>query len=290
MKNKTKLYKYVTAEGIDILQNLRVLVQNPNNFNDPFEFTAGVEDLSERKFIKFFKKGYAEKLYQKYGRQFPDSSCDNFKKRVLSDRLMVKELCKSLPNSIHEEFFRFKQKFGAEVGGVICFSNECRSKDNEILLWSHYAASHSGLRVFFDIEKIKLRSISIDKVNYFSKRIVLGPLYPRSNLEATEKIYEELLFRKSIVWKYEEEYRWLISYQECFSEHDAGGKKKHYITIDPKAILCVDLGLCASEDLEKSVQNCLKAAHFSHVILRKSEIDRKAFSLNYREIRDSGNT
>ena len=90
---------------------------------------------------------------------------------------------------------------------VNCLTN---SPDN-ILMWSHYAAEHTGICM-----KFKMLTNDIIKVDYEKEY----PIYEfaANNIYATEELSQEQcvkfgkisMARKAISWKYEQEYRYII--------------------------------------------------------------------------------
>jgi hypothetical protein len=84
--------------------------------------------------------------------------------------------------------------------GLLCFS---RSWDNP-LLWSHYADRHKGIALGFDFNKHKLKNVS-----YVSKRPPLKGLSLR--------VAQDLLFKKYIDWRYEQEVRTFTSLEDADS-------------------------------------------------------------------------
>lgn len=94
---------------------------------------------------------------------------------------------------------------------------------NNNLMWSHYAHSHNGIVIQFDIKKCKFLS-NVKKVNYVNR-------LPSGKLSATE-----VLTFKQKGWEYEDEYRILekkrISDLSFYGDHysfDEAAIKKVYI-------------------------------------------------------------
>lgn len=276
-----KIFKYMTSDGIDVIQNLRLLVQDPNNFNDPFEFTSGVDDLNEKDLVNALQGAYGERIYSMVGGEKTGLSLEEFRNNKLLKDEKIKIISKDIPDGMYKEYFEFKKIFGSEKAGVICFTSEDVKPVSEILLWSHYANSHTGLRVLFDSDKIILKSNNLDNVEYLDKRVLLNPLSIRTNPDAAEEIFSKLLFQKSKVWKYEKEFRWLIGYIECHYEFDGAGVQRNYIQIEPDAILQVDLGVRMKNEVKEAIKSLLSHADFSHVKCSEVELDRKRYALNY---------
>jgi hypothetical protein len=81
--------------------------------------------------------------------------------------------------------------------GVCCFGGN----ENSILLWSHYADSHKGVCLKFDVLADSDFFVFPLKVKYQKK-------FPVFNyLKDSKRIFDTLIKTKSDVWAYEEEVR-----------------------------------------------------------------------------------
>ncbi|WP_293960213.1 DUF2971 domain-containing protein [Sneathiella sp.] len=78
------------------------------------------------------------------------------------------------------------------------------------LLWSHYAESHRGMCLGFDV----IDDGTFSKVRYLSRRENLKDFGYTSMNEFTETDMKKLLFSKFNVWSYESEYRSFCTLEE----------------------------------------------------------------------------
>jgi len=149
------------------------------------------------------------------------------------------------------------------------------------LLWSHYAASHTGICLGFDIDKIQSESIfARDEVTYLA-----APPYQAIFLSLAEQLGEFMrpwdkqsypdelgdkfytkqiselmrgnLFVKSEKWKYEEEYRIVQS--------NPGMQG-----FPPEALQVVILGTKTTAQNSKTIENILKIPGYSHVKFKRA--------------------
>ena len=97
--------------------------------------------------------------------------------------------------------------------GILCLSNT----NSNILLWSHYAANHTGVCLGFAATNYTPFFGSAQKVKY-------SRAYPAIDVtsEDHEELAESLLLTKSEDWQYEKEWR-IFDFQgsgvRTFSEH-----------------------------------------------------------------------
>lgn len=280
--NKSRLlHKYMSAKGMDVIKNFRLLVQHPDNFNDPFEMTSGIGDVDNGKYKKLFSGDYGRKFYEKYKEGFHDKSLEDFRKRVLSSDDIFEQLCFIIPQGSHEEFFKFRTEFFGNVGGVTCFCSDKADISKEILMWSHYADSHKGIRIFFDTSKMKLKGTSLFKIVYIPERLLLDPLELKISGEPIHEIFNKVIESKSDIWEYEAEYRLLVFYKMCTREVNSEGRSIFFFEIDPQAIKGIDLGVAIGEKLKLDIIDAVKRPELRHVLLREASINRKHYALDY---------
>jgi hypothetical protein len=161
-----------------ILRDRTLMFQKPRNFNDPFELHLGLLDFE-------LSEGVVE-VYQKY---FNDG-------KQLSDKL--KAALEKAGSSIISDAIRDTLDSYRDNVGVTCFS---KTSSNP-LMWAHYANSHRGVCVGFQIEGWN-RVRDTFSVHY-------------ANSVAPIKFFDEKerdlsfwywMFTKSHVWAYEREVR-----------------------------------------------------------------------------------
>jgi hypothetical protein len=182
------LYKYVSADiALKILQEKKIKLTNPSKFNDPFDCYSGL--------ISFLNipASHLENLKKKYNKTHSDLFDEIEKSNHLdSDSEM---------SSIYENIAFPQISSGI---GVTCFSQV--SKD--FLMWSHYANSHSGiclgfdiLKLYYSLEEIKDSNRGLFKISY-TKKFQTKDFFQ----DGFESIIH-LLKTKSKNWKYEREVR-----------------------------------------------------------------------------------
>ncbi|MGG7579733.1 DUF2971 domain-containing protein [Rhizobium sp. Nf11,1] len=88
-----------------------------------------------------------------------------------------------------------------ESTGLLCMSKSWQQP----LLWGHYADSHKGICLGFEVKKSNWK-----KVNYRTSRPRLSSYDKKRVAELTEQELEEIGHIKFKAWEYEKEYRRLI--------------------------------------------------------------------------------
>jgi hypothetical protein len=164
---------------------------NPESFNDPFDCKFHLrwpDPLIDNDDLKGFVSdiNFMNELYKEMGVELPSRSIES----VLSDE----NIREALRNAIAGEYERTR---------VCCFTSE---NDNP-LFWSHYANSHKGYCVRFEVTN------NPKSVIHNARKIVYSEDYPTITFPIMTKLVKALipLFRKSKDWDYEGEYRSIFS-------------------------------------------------------------------------------
>ena len=137
------------------------------------------------------------------------------------------------------------RKFVSDGNGIISFSEYW----TEPLLWSHYADSHRGIALGFDIPDYLLYSI-----DYISKRI-MPPLDVDENLCSMHKLVEQLLGAKHKNWEYEREVRLVRPLKNCISNNGLFFAPLNHTTVLKKVILGARYTSQNDEMLQISLEN-----------------------------------
>lgn len=212
------IYKYLSYEdGIRTLENNSVVLNNPLNYNDPFDCVIDFNEKDEKRVIELlievaFVKEMAKllnredlkvKWYQKPIIWF-DKTMINFMLKVTKKQrcytsnpmlsLMAKFVLKILGTKgtkASKSIEKAKKKFINELlpqlkemrnkALVSCFS----ARNDAILMWGHYADKHKGMCIGY-----KRPTINFYDVEYTTERAKF-PLYDLACIVASYIIFDE---------------------------------------------------------------------------------------------------
>jgi hypothetical protein len=223
------LYKFYGFGGKYDKENLRDwLVRSefrfsiPADFNDPFDFraVAVIEGSTEE---------FESRCLAVAKSRAPPGATDA---QVAAAADFLASNRQALTAEVQGSFERVRH-----TAGVVCFSADRKP----VLLWSHYAAGHSGVCLQIDVAhdlptfasavEVKMHSdISLPKLNWLNMPQGLP----------------QILFHKMNWWEYENERRIVYDNQ--------GGK---YLAFDPKALVRVILGCNVVPEHERFVGDLL---------------------------------
>lgn len=176
----------------DMIVESKLYLSSPSEFNDPYDFRAFVtfdEDPVKRR--SYFEKSARSILRQGRG-ILKDVKGRGRKIEEMASRAMTKSL--NSPNSPNDIFDRARDK-----NGVACFSEDPRG----LLLWAHYAASHTGICLQFDVTLDPGVLLITHRVNY--RKQLAHLVWPRDRDELVDKV----ILAKDWAWKHEKEVRYV---------------------------------------------------------------------------------
>jgi hypothetical protein len=249
------LYKFYppTRENVSDVQNRLLWLASPDSFNDPYDcklsYDRGNFDLykSTRSFNgrDLFSSEDKRNIYE-YRRKKDLNALHDFLSNDKSKQDFQKEL-----NGCHDCIeYRIKNLMNGKYR-IACFSSYFwGDKQYEQLMWAHYAQSHTGFCVKYDISEIytedfikndkAMESYFIVKQNGFlssdeQKRLLLNGFFPVhyssksiklsdtecyaiSNHSENNKQLQSIYFKafkatitKLLPWKYEQEWRLIVN-------------------------------------------------------------------------------
>lgn len=278
-----KIYKYASFDkGKLIIDGKKVLLNNPENYNDPFDCLIKPlkedEDECHKRIVYYFMfKTFAEIIENESIKGVP--SFVRFELKLYKKILKKKPYYDKMPifdnvtkiglekySKTHPEFKKElkmqKQKFIRDIELkveeirksllVTCFSKT----NNSILLWSHYGDSHRGVCIEYDLDPKEYETVKYRKKRQqldlkFITAIVLGYDFIGETIDVNNpRIMESIskvLLTKSRDWKYESEVRMIRLANKPSEDVDlVSDEDKHYLRLDK--ISKVFVGCRASQE------------------------------------------
>lgn len=255
-----ELFKYRNFEKYTILSllNKGLWVPKPVQLNDPFDSQLKllVSDVSKAEFIESFGE-FQVWFKNKTGQDIAYNSFDDLFEN-------------GKPNSNLEQKASMVADYWNNQSETVGIFSLCSSPDNT-LMWSHYGDEHSGICIGYNPEKLFPKSDSmvtdwLHKVEYKEENDITRNAYLlyaacgmwHSN-DAAFSLFFKTLCTKSINWKYEEEWRYLLP---------ENGGQVFNLNID--AITSITFGLKTSIETKSAVSHLLKyhekMTHFYQVV------------------------
>jgi hypothetical protein len=223
------LYNYCPSNhALEILKNLQIKITPPADFNDPFEVNPCIPGVTKTA---------------------PHPDLPNPSPQQL-------EYIEKLPRNIRAT--------ASETVAAFCTSV---AKDDP-LLWAHYADSHRGVAIGFNSAALEAYFSEIQKIivkfrplDYTRSRMILTPAVLFDDNRRIEA-FVQMCFTKSDVWRYENEFRLLLSLNH-FSPTIVNGHPIFLVPIPAATITEVILGVNCSEATARCLRFVLRQGHFA---------------------------
>lgn len=228
------LYKYyrLNKNLINTLEGRYLWFDSFDNYNDPYEGKCNVQtNYTNDEIIEWIRK---------IGGVMPSN------KTAFS--LFLHDFPVILRDKINN---------AAKETKICCFSK----KNDDLLMWAHYADSHRGICVAFDTIKLaESLSLLLLPVKYEKK-------YPTVDyLNNPQDTINQMVLSKADVWRYEKEYRFVAPY--C---------SKNKISFDLRALKSVVIG-CKC-DRESEIYHEMLCLLPSWVSVHDSEVNGNSYRL-----------
>ena len=270
-----KIFRYYKAEhGLSVLNNLEIRASIPSELNDPFELSPNIDaaQFGQRRLeVLLRQRHYIDRAYRLEGRKRGFGSKKQFKRWYLKDvaRRAAERLPK-VPENVEAVRRNFAERFG-KYWRLVCAS----LVNDSVLMWSHYAANHTGVVLAFDTGQIPFSQIPDDcwlTVNYSNKK--LDYVYSHKDREFRKKMFA-VAATKASEWSYEKEIRIVVA--------DTAIRDGRFLPLTPKSIAAVYCGCRIAAANKKAVEAVLRASHFEHVELWLAILDESEYALNFEK-------
>ncbi|WP_394771965.1 DUF2971 domain-containing protein [Mucilaginibacter sp.] len=226
--NNPIIYKYISFDiGKKALENATIGFTNPWAFNDPYDCTTKLIDFTD------FPEGYRKRLIDLYYSHLDDVN-----------KLALLEHMNKTPDEVLTKTLSTQGMKNEIVNrGVSCFSRNY----NNILMWSHYAASHTGICIGFNLEQLYL---SISEASTEKMMVLVDykeELKPLNYYRHKRESIVRWLKTKAKFWEYEQEIRIVMNHLNF------NGETKHIQPIHKACFHSVYFGTRVSEQHKNEI-------------------------------------
>lgn len=306
------IYKYRDVDSANkILSNNMILLNNPQNYNDPFDTIIDIDDEQVKKSLEIIGEYYLTKEFIKLLNN-ENIKCSLFTKLIMKwDNFLLQKiylkinkrnkyydsipvmrgLSKWMLSSAfkisNENYDELKEKFSQEIiekikevrniALISCFSERWDS----ILMWSHYANKHCGVCIEYEKPEYDFSKVVYSKNrSHFNiedtTRRILGYKLSEDEIYVTdEKLIKHVMrpfLTKSLDWKYEKEIRCIYSYNSNNVTYD-DSIKKYFVQMPKPTKIFIGVN-CSVEDRKNVIKIC-RERNIEYVILEKSDREYK---------------
>lgn len=253
------LYRYynfnVKEHYEDILCRDILYLSSPKNLNDPFDCSLDLVFNGRGK--RFIKKYLIKDILPlsisnfskdpakiKKANSFIDKNYSAFDPNIKSNELILQN----------------GHRNNVLSTGVHCLSE----LKNNLLMWSHYSNKHTGFCVEFNCNEL-VKTIIADGKNKqaipYLNKVKYIRYYPR--ISAYKDIVDSL-YTKSLLWKYEKE--WRIVYSKCAGQR---------INLPPNVITAVYVGLEIQPVHMEFIKKIVEEKHYKIALYKAKRVKNK---------------
>jgi len=268
------LYKYVTFDRKDILENRLIRFTQPGCFNDPFEMHPSFDLMSKADLAALPDAPHQEGVEApKMKLLTPEALNAMFTalmpgiQRAIRATVAGQGACALDNNLIARSVFDEKY-------GIFCLTD----LPNNLLMWAHYANSHKGLVIQFDETHEFFQTTATDnpetglrKVEYSNQRPVLS----YSTIESPA-----IFYRKSTDWSYENEWRFIKPLAQATKVIDAPIYPLHLFSLPVSAITGVILGATMPHEHSQQIFEICSRSELQHVTIYQVQLNDITFQLD----------
>ena len=260
--NPPTLCKYrVWSDGFHkrLITHNELFFSSPKRFNDPYDcglpFRQHINN-SDPVVIKYMVEKSALN-------KFPDLKNDKnaFEEKCAKQLFLIQQN----PESWFEMNWGLKPENLNEIFGVLSLTPH----SNNYLMWSHYSDSHKGFCVEFDTRKL-VESIAghFQQVRYENEIPFISITDTLEN-----ELLAKLIYTKSSIWKYEDEYRLSRIHKSDFA-----------VSFDPESLISIHFGYNMNYEEQIEIIELVKVK-YPKAKFYKMELDKETFKLNPGEIK-----
>lgn len=274
------LYKYFSPDRVAVVTSGLVRYSPMGAFNDPFEGQPEVTSLT----TKAGALNSLDELLPLEARTAYDALTPEARAALpyaVFEKLVVEHMHANKPKllaALHG-MTPFVQAFMTrkfdELLGAFCLSEV----PDSLLMWSHYAASHTGFVLAFDAKHAHFHEEkSADDEFRHLRRVIYREARPSAVLTDFEGI--DVFLVKSGHWAYEREWRIFRALSEASVVYPGAPFSTHLFRFPPSALQAVVLGARSSVETASTIAAAIREnAELSHVKLKRAKLDRSDFLL-----------
>jgi hypothetical protein len=264
MKQPSSLFKFVSEERVNILENGMIRFTPAHGFNDPFELEPWLTHLS-RCWIDHLE------LSQPSTIEFDDEDYRFSNKRFSQlDQYRMK-----LENHSKQiGILSLSASFDTSDNPAVLLGNPDDPRRN-LLMWAHYAASHTGFVIEFQQ----------DFLDGLAQEVLYSEERPIATFEDIDAAVNISHLRKSKEWGYENEWRYFKRLKDADKlVLDEKGDPVHLFRFNKEAVKSVTFGCRASDKTKEAVLRILGSTpEYKSTATFFARIDQELFDLSFHQ-------
>jgi len=266
-------------DALDTLRQAHLKTSRISSYNDPFEYRfKGNENMSEADALEMYVRIVSRPGYLERNKTTDPAikTSNDLIMKILEDQKSAARIKKTVLDtrdqrvddliSVNDKNYR-----------VVAFSEVKISPIDEVIMWSHYANKHQGIRIGFEFPDDPIHGPRIERIQYDNERVYLDDKLMDEDEGEFQKQLLLCMTRKSKAWEYEKEFRLMTSVQRCRAGEDG---EEYFLEFDRHWIKFVDFGLrCKTENIRLIAE--LVKADYPHAVSRMAKFHKSEYALEF---------
>lgn len=294
MSLPTALYKFVVANRVDVLENKLIRFTQPSALNDPFELKPLFETIiPEEEFEDTVTPPWAmieEEVRKKYRtltlkqrEQIPSLEViiEFLKANPEVMQNLLADFVPSLKQFASDFTPRMRQMIAdalATRAGILSLSESLTN----LLLWAHYAASHTGFAIAFNAQHYYFSRRRPEKDELYHLRKVRYVDRSSKGRALRHLDGDDLLVTKAASWEYEAEWRMLALLDDAERVIGDGDNAIYLFSFPIEAVSSVVLGARTPAWVRERVERIIASSDGAHIKLKRAvfDVDNQAVTIS----------
>lgn len=276
----SRLYKYMPPERVDALENAQLRYSPLGAFNDPFEGRPNIPSIAtDEETLEMFQKIIPDEAKRGY-EQLPAQvrSVLSFEQYALLFICLAQDRQSEIMQGIQaftSPFTQFVHQKLDMLLGALCLAEIADS----ILMWAHYAGSHTGYALEFDGHHAHFHEQrSPEDAFRHVRRVTYQETRPSATFSELDP--SSLLLVKSSHWAYEKEWRIFRALADAQTVFPGTPYPVHLFGFPRQAVKSVILGVRIAPETEARIRAVLRShPDYNDIVLKRVRIDEAQFSM-----------
>lgn len=277
------LFKYMHENRIEnILIKNKIRFTQPIYFNDPFEVKLSIKGFASKlKLSKQHDENFESIVQDLYNKEYSylksQIKYEQFLSMINKDEGLNDFLKVSNDKIIHKILMNKFDEVICNILGILSLT----TKNDNLLMWSHYSNNHEGFVIEFNDKDTFFEPL--DKENYIYnglQKVKYSNDRPYKYLD--DYHFNEILLTKSEHWAYEDEYRIIKRLEDA----DAKIGDVFLFEFPKNMIKSIYCGCSMKLENKKNILDLIESnKELNHIKLFHSKISDRYYKLDFEQVR-----
>lgn len=277
------LFKYLEPDRIDVLASGHIRFTQPADFNDPFEFRPVISSVTSKEEFDMAMDEDLKTIVLEELQKLPSEIRTQISPAKLEvvTRKLYEQHWPSLKTKFKEMGSETTSVFIDKANTLIGVLSLTEKNDN-LLMWSHYAYSHKGFCIGFDnTSPFFNRRRSVVDEFYHLRKVSYSKMRPSKLVSQLNGV--ELFLIKSKVWEYEQEWRMCAVLEDSEKTINTTPLPIHLFQFPNSAVKEIILGACIEKSVKENILSVVRK-NYPHITIKQAQISNEKFALEFIEL------